>query len=127
MSPAGITLSQECHSRLCLLTNELLPYGQTLFSALFHLRDTDAVLIVDDLATLKRAGLLGPRACFVGAPVMLAELIRETVARIKQEVPENRHSIIAHQLCLVALKRFRTAQTDEVLAAYQTMLDEAGA
>jgi hypothetical protein len=127
MSPAGIALFLECHSRLCQITNELLPYGQTLFSALFHLRHVEAVLIIDDLATLKSSGLLGTRACFVGAPNLLVELAREIIDRIREEVPGSHPAIIAGRLYLVALKRFRIAQTEEVLGAYQSMLNEAGA
>lgn len=126
MSPAGVELFLDCHYRLCRLTHQLLPYGQTLFAAVMHLSRLDAVLIMDELATLKESGLAGTRTCFVGAPCHLVEVVARISTRIAHELPGNRRSIMASQLFLVALKRFRLAAPDEMLGAYQRMVEEAG-
>lgn len=126
LSAAGVELFLECHHRLCQQTNELLPYGQTLHSALFHLSRLDGLLILDDLATLKVAGLLGDKPCFVGAPMVLAEKASGIASRIGEEVPSNRKPIVITKLFVVALKRFRLASPDDVLAAYVDMVQEVG-
>jgi len=126
MSPAGVEMFLDCHYRLCRLTNEMLPYGQTLFSALLYLSRLEAVLIMDDLETLKPSGLTGSKPCFVGAPSRLVDVVSRIVSRIGAELPENSRSIMASQLFIVALKRFRIAASDDVLQSYYSMIDEAG-
>lgn len=126
MSPAGVEMFLDCHYRLCRLTNEMLPYGQTLFSALLYLSRLEAVLIMDDLETLKPSGLTGSKSCFVGAPSRLVDVVSRIVSKIGAELPGNRRSVMASHLFIVALKRFRTAASDDVLQSYYSMIDEAG-
>jgi hypothetical protein len=123
MSPVGIDLFLDCHYRLCQQTNELLPYGQTLYCAMLHLRRVDPIYILDDLATLGRTGLGGSRMCFVGAPLRLQDVLSRTCERID---PGSRVGHRASKLFLVALKRFRLAVPADLMRAYEDMIDEAG-
>ncbi|KFD26751.1 hypothetical protein IH86_18600 [Sphingobium yanoikuyae] len=127
MSTTGVELFLDCHYRLCRLANELLPYGQTLFSALVHLRHVAPAMILDDLVTLKDSGLMGGRQCFVGAPTLLTQIVEEIVENITLNFPESRRSIMATQVFLVALKRFRLAASDDITLCYRQMLTEGGA
>lgn len=126
MSPAGVELFLDCHYRLCRLTHQLLPYGQTLFSAMMHLSHLDVVLIMDDLATLKTSGLAGRRSCFVGAPSCLVNIVSRISTNIARQLPDNPRPVMASQLFIVALRRFRTAASEEVLHSYELMIEEAG-
>lgn len=123
MSPAGIDLFLDCHYRLCQQTNELLPYGQTLYCAMLYLSRVDTIYILDDLSTLDRAGLGGSRMCFVGAPLRLLDVLTRTCERID---PGSRVGHRATKLFLVALKRFRLAAPTDLMRAYEDMIDEAG-
>jgi hypothetical protein len=126
LSPSGVELFLDCHYRLCQQTNELLPYGQTLFCALLHLRHIPAVRILDDLLTIKESGLLGEKACFVGAPSQMAKLASTIAERICRDAPGNRRPIIAWKLFMIALKQFRLAHPEDLRASYEDMVREAG-
>lgn len=126
LSASGVELFLDCHHRLCQQMSELLPYGQTLYCALLHLSRIDSVLILDDLQTLKRSGLSGPDAYFVGAPGSLVDVAARISARIGSDVPANQRPIVTGHLFVVALKRFRQAIPDELRACYHAMVAEAG-
>jgi len=126
LSSSGVELFLDCHHRLCQQTNELLPYGQTLYCALIHLTGVESVRILDDLLTLKFSGHTGKRSCFVGAPSKLADMATSLATRIALDVPSNRQAIMTVRLFVVALKRFRVAAPDEVLACYGAMIEDAG-
>ncbi|WP_066556771.1 hypothetical protein [Sphingobium sp. TKS] len=126
MSPAGVELFLDCHHRLCRLTHQLLPYGQTLFAAMMHLSRLDAVLIMDDLATFKASGLAGRRNCFVGAPSCLMDVVSRISTSIAEQLPDNRRPIMTSRLFIVALRRFRAADSDDLLRSYELMVEEAG-
>lgn len=126
LSPAGVELFAECHFRLCQLTNELLPYGQTLFAAAIHLRQLNPLFIADDLATLHRSGLVGSRECFVGAPNALAEIINAAAAQVAEQCSDHGRSVSLTHLFVIALKRFRAATSAEVMHSYRQMIAEAG-
>lgn len=126
LSPAGVELFLDCHCRLGHLVNELLPYGNTLYCALIHLRGVDSRLIADDLRILKDSGLDGTRVCFVGAPLSLSEATSHIADRLGTSVQRRGPAALNARLFIVALKQFRLASPDDIMKAYDEMLDEAG-
>jgi hypothetical protein len=126
LSPAGVELFLDCHCRLGHLVNELLPSGNTLYCALLYLESVDIRIIADDLKTLKESGLGGDRICFVGAPLSLADVISRITGRLGQAGQTRGPAALASRLFIVALKRFRLAPSEAILAAYDEMLAEAG-
>lgn len=125
LSSAGMELFLDCHHRLGCLVSEMLPFGTTLYCALLYLDQIDVALIIDDLRTLPRLGLVGEREHFVGAPCSLADALRRIVERVESD-PADAPAALGTRLFVVALKRFRLAPTDAVLEAYGGMLSEAG-
>lgn len=126
LSPAGVELLLDCHCRLGHLVNELLPFGNTLYCALVHLDRIDTRLIADDLKTLRESGLLGERVCFVGAPLTLTDVTSRIAERLGPEAQRRGPAALNSRLFIVALKQFRLAPSEAIVAAYDAMLEEAG-
>lgn len=126
LSPAGVELFLDCHCRLGHLVKELLPFGNTLYCALLHLDHVDIRLIADDLKTLKESGLNGDRVCFVGAPLSLTDVTSRIADRLGSAAQRRGPAALNSRLFIVALKQFRLAPAEAILAAYDTMLLEAG-
>lgn len=126
LSPAGIELFLDCHCRLGHLVKELLPFGNTLYCALLHLDRVDPRLISDDLKTLKESGLNGDHVRFVGAPVSLSEVTSRIATRLGPASQRRGPAALNSRLFLVALKQFRLASSEAIMAAYDEMLEQAG-
>ncbi|MDE2442648.1 MAG: hypothetical protein KGP14_16665 [Betaproteobacteria bacterium] len=126
LSPAGVELFLDCHCRLGHLVNELLPFGNTLYCALLHLERVDIRIIADDLKTLKDSGLIGERDCFVGAPLILTEVMARISGRLDGTIQRRGPAALNSRLFIVALKQFRLAPADAIIAAYDEMLSQAG-
>lgn len=126
LSPAGVELFLDCHCRLGHLVNELLPFGNTLYCALIHLSHVDIRRIADDLKTLKESGLVGDRDCFVGAPLILTEVTSGVAGRLGPEAQRRGPAALNSRLFIVALKQFRLAPAEAIMAAYDEMLEQAG-
>lgn len=126
LSPAGVELFLDCHCRIGHLVKELLPFGNTLYCALLHLDHVDTQLIADDLKTLKESGLDGDRVCFVGAPLSLTEVTSRIADRLGTAAQRRGPAALNSRLFIVALKQFRLASSEAVLAAYDEMLAHAG-
>ena len=126
LSPAGVDLFLDCHCRLGHLVNELLPFGNTLYCALIHLKHVDPRIVADDLKTLKESGLEGPRVCFVGAPLTMAEVTSRITAQLGGAIQKRGPAALNSRLFIVALKRFRLASPEAIMKAYDEMLLQAG-
>lgn len=126
LSPAGVELFLDCHCRLGHLVNELLPFGNTLYCALVHLDHVDTRLIADDLKTLRESALLGDRVCFVGAPLTLTDVTARIADKLGPEAQRRGPAALNSRLFIVALKQFRLASAEAIMAAYDEMLDQAG-
>ncbi|MFM5929812.1 MAG: hypothetical protein ACKOPQ_02780 [Novosphingobium sp.] len=116
----------DCHGRLGHLVKELLPYGNTLYCALLSLARADTQLIADDLKTLKESGLDGDRVCFVGAPLAMAKVTASIAERLDASVRKRGPAALNSRLFIVALKQFRLASPEAIMAAYDEMLQLAG-
>lgn len=120
LSPRGITLFLDCHTRLCGLVGDLLPYGATLRVAVALLERLPLEEVAAEITCGELDGFAGKDAHFVGAPLQLAAVASALADRVGRHhqvgsTPQNA------TIYLAALSAMREATDMEISQAYYSL------
>jgi hypothetical protein len=120
LSDQGIALFLDCHSRLCRLAGDLLPYGATLRVAVTMLSEMPTAELVSEIACDELAAFMGKEVRFVGTSPSLAVL----TAKLAQRAAASHAISSAPQTWLIflaALAFMRAAEDSPILRIHNDL------
>jgi hypothetical protein len=128
LSRRGIALLLECHSRLCNLVGDLLPYGLTLRVAVAMLDSMTTDELVAELDCDELATFSGGDTHFVGTSPHLATMASSQLDRVRA-AGMSQNALQTGTLYLAALSAMRAAEDRSLTSTYRVLIagDQAAA
>lgn len=120
LSAKGIALFLDCHSRLCQLASDLLPYGTTLHVSVMMLEAMPAAELAFQLGNGELTSFTGNQIRFVGTSPSLATLTAQISDRAVSNDTLDRPPRTWF-LFLAALSCMRSADDALVLRTYERL------
>jgi hypothetical protein len=120
LSRRGIALLLECHSRLCNLVGDLLPYGMTLRVAVAMLERMATEELLAELDCDELATFSGANTHFVGTSPRLAVLAAAQLDRLRAAGPSGA-VLQTGQLYVAALVAMRAAEARPLTPTYRIL------
>lgn len=120
LSPAGMDLLIDSHCHLIRSTRSLLAWGTTLAVAVDYLDTVPTHAVIEQLAILSRAGLIGGEEHHLGAPKGLNLTAMRIAERVTQCAPDCDTPTLS-SIYMVALRQITRADPAALRATYERM------